>query len=165
MSPEQIQGQEIDQRSDLFAFGIILYEMLTGEHPWRRRSVVDTLHAILHDAPPAMDAATELGAEVAPIVKKLLSKKPAERYPFAEAVLEALASHRINSSAATAAKGKPPTSIAVLPFANMSADKENEYFSDGLSRLLLPRLSRLSFPWRLRRCGVTRLTFPRTRRT
>jgi eukaryotic-like serine/threonine-protein kinase len=48
MSPEQILGQEIDQRCDLFSLGIILYEMLTGQHPWCRTSPVDTLHAILH---------------------------------------------------------------------------------------------------------------------
>ena len=55
MSPEQIQGQDVDARSDLFAFGILLYEMLSGRHPWSRPSAVDTLHAILHDDPPPMD--------------------------------------------------------------------------------------------------------------
>jgi serine/threonine protein kinase len=57
MSPEQILGQEVDRRSDLFAFGIILYEMLNGEHPWLRKSAVDTLHAILHDEPPPQQVA------------------------------------------------------------------------------------------------------------
>ena len=54
MSPEQIQGHPIDQRSDLFAVGIILFEMLTGQHPWPHASVVDTLHAILHEDPPPL---------------------------------------------------------------------------------------------------------------
>jgi serine/threonine protein kinase/Flp pilus assembly protein TadD len=143
MSPEQIQGRAIDQRSDLFAFGIILYEMLTGEHPWRRQSAVDTLHAILHDAPPAMDAASTSCAELASIVRKLLSKDRADRYPCAEAVLDALASHPVSGSAATVAIGKPRASIAVLPFANMSADKENEYFSDGLAEEIIHALSRV----------------------
>ena len=53
MSPEQIRGQAAGPRSDLFAFGIILHEMLTGRHPWPRGSAVDTLHAILHDELPA----------------------------------------------------------------------------------------------------------------
>jgi eukaryotic-like serine/threonine-protein kinase len=91
MSPEQIMGREIDQRSDLFAFGIILYEMLMGQHPWPHKSSVDTLHAILHDDPPPMDAVASLSAELAHIVRRLLCKSPAERYPSAEPVLKALA--------------------------------------------------------------------------
>ena len=51
MSPEQIRGLELDVRSDLFAFGIIFCEMLAGQHPWPRESKLDTMHAILHDAP------------------------------------------------------------------------------------------------------------------
>src|ERR1700736_6558879 len=91
MSPEQILGQEVDQRSDLFAFGIVLYEMLTGGHPWPRKSAVDTLHAILHDDPPPMEAAFPFAEELAGIVQRLLCKTPAERYPLAEAVWEDLA--------------------------------------------------------------------------
>jgi tetratricopeptide (TPR) repeat protein/predicted Ser/Thr protein kinase len=90
MSPEQIQGHPVDQRSDLFAVGIILFEMLTGQHPWPRASVVDTLHAILHDDPPPLHTTTPSGAQLAPIVSKLLCKNPAERYSLAEGVLEAL---------------------------------------------------------------------------
>jgi len=90
MSPEQIQGHPVDQRSDLFAVGIILFEMLAGQHPWPRASVVDTLHAILHDDPPPLHATTPSGAQLAPMVSKLLAKNPAERYSLAEGVLEAL---------------------------------------------------------------------------
>src|SRR5271156_4687148 len=90
MSPEQIQGHPVDQRSDLFAVGIILFEMLTGQHPWPRKSIVDTLHAIVHDDPPPLHATAPSGAQLAPIVRKLLCKNPAERYSLAEGVLEAL---------------------------------------------------------------------------
>src|ERR671932_328420 len=121
MSPEQIEGHEVDQRSDLFAFGIILYEMLTGRHPWRRSSPVDTLHAILHDEPPAIRAATLMDAELAAIVQKALRKAPAERYQTADAILEVLGSGgpRGSSTAASAAV-TPLTSIAVLPFVFLS---------------------------------------------
>ena len=82
MSPEQIQGQDVDARSDLFAFGILLHEMLTGRHPWSRPSSVDTLHAILHDDPPADGRCLPHGgAALAAVVKTLLRKTPAERYP------------------------------------------------------------------------------------
>jgi eukaryotic-like serine/threonine-protein kinase len=87
MSPEQIMGREVDQRSDLFAFGIILYEILTGLHPWPRKAAVDTMHAILHE-PVAMDA---IPANTARIVRKLLRKNPTDRFASAEEVLEALA--------------------------------------------------------------------------
>jgi predicted Ser/Thr protein kinase len=103
MSPEQIQGHPVDQRSDLFAVGIILFEMLTGQHPWPRASVVDTLHAILHDDPPPLHTTTPSGAQLAPIVSKLLCKNPAERYSLAEGVLEAL-----NSRGPANAFGRSP---------------------------------------------------------
>ena len=94
MSPEQILGKEIDRRSDLFAFGIILYEMVTGQQPWPRQSSVDTLHAILHDDPSLM-AATSADAELAAIVQKLLCKNPEERYASAEAVLKAIEHYEV----------------------------------------------------------------------
>jgi serine/threonine protein kinase/tetratricopeptide (TPR) repeat protein len=103
MSPEQIQGHPVDQRSDLFAVGIILFEMLTGQHPWPRASIVDTLHAIVHDQPPPMTVAAPWGAKLAPLVRKLLAKSPAERYPLAEGVLEALNSSMAPQIASVAA--------------------------------------------------------------
>lgn len=117
MSPEQIHGREVDQRSDLFAFGIILYEMLTGRHPWPRPSAVETLHAILHDEPPAVHAASLMHAELGAIVQKLLRKSPAERYQVADAVLEALGSRTAStpSSATSLAGATPLTSIDVRP--------------------------------------------------
>jgi serine/threonine protein kinase len=78
MSPEQIAGQKVDQRSDLFAFGIILYEILTGAHPWGGKSQVDTLHAILHDAPPPMPTGSAMRPELIAVVQRLLRKNPDE---------------------------------------------------------------------------------------
>ena len=142
MSPEQIRGQEVDQRSDLFALGIILYEMLTGQHPWRRTSPADTLHAILHDEPPPMDANSP-GAELAPIVQKLLCKNAAERYPLAEAVLEALAACAAPQGASAAASPKLLTSIAVLPFVFLNKVEERKAFSLGFADALITMLGGL----------------------
>src|ERR1019366_2134297 len=86
MSPEQIAGQKVDQRCDLFAFGIILYEILTGGHHWGRKSQVATLNAILHDAPPPIAAGSAIGPGLIAVVQKLLRKNPDERYLSAEAV-------------------------------------------------------------------------------
>jgi serine/threonine protein kinase len=145
MSPEQIQGREVDQRSDLFAFGIILHEMLTGRHPWPRPSPVDTLHAILHDDPPAIQAASLMHAELAAIVQKLLRKSPAERYQVADAVLEALGSRATSrGSSATSVTGPTPlTSIAVLPFVFLSDVEEGKGLSLGFADALITMLGRL----------------------
>ena len=139
MSPEQIQGQDIDARSDLFAFGILLYEMLSGRHPWSRPSAVDTLHAILHDDPPPMDVLPHGGAALAAIVKTLLRKYPAERYPSAEAVLEALATPAGDRGSSTASVESPKllTSIAVLPFVFLSDVEGNRALSLGFADALI----------------------------
>ena len=142
MSPEQIQGQNIDQRSDLFAFGIMLYEMLTGQHPWPHRSPVDTLHAILHDDPPPMPVTSLMDAELAAIVQKLLRKSPAERYPLAEAVLEVLGSHT-GPQESSAATPIPLTSIAVLPFIFLTEVEERQAWSLGFADALITMLGRL----------------------
>jgi serine/threonine-protein kinase len=138
MSPEQIQGQDVDARSDLFAFGILLYEMLTGRHPWPRPSSVDTLHAILHDDPPSIDASPHVAAELAGVVQTLLRKHPAERYPSTEAVLEALA------TPAAARRSSPNwtnprllTSIAVLPFVFLSDVEDSRALSLGFADALI----------------------------
>jgi non-specific serine/threonine protein kinase len=145
MSPEQIQGREVDQRGDLFAFGIILYEMLTGRHPWPRPSPVETLHAILHDDPPAIQAASLMHAELAAIVQKLLRKSPAERYQVADAVLEALGSRASRESSATGVAGPTPlTSIAVLPFVFLSGVEEGQGLSLGFADALITMLGRLA---------------------
>jgi TolB-like protein/Tfp pilus assembly protein PilF len=139
MSPEQIQGHDVDQRSDLFAFGIMLYEMLTGRHPWPRPSAVETLHAILQDDPPMIDAMPLVGTELAAILQTLLRKRPAERYPHAEAVIEALATPAAaqGSSPANWASPKPLTSIAVLPFVFLSDMEDRKALSLGFADALI----------------------------
>jgi serine/threonine protein kinase len=140
MSPEQILGEDIDQRSDLFSLGITLYEMLTGQHPWPRTSPVDTLHAILHDAPP-FKATSPSDAELAPIVQKLLCKNPLERYSSADAVLEALSSHVAPlRSAPVLASPKLLTSIAVLPFVFLNEVEERKALSLGFADALITML-------------------------
>jgi non-specific serine/threonine protein kinase len=145
MSPEQIHGRQVDQRSDLFAFGIMLYEMLTGRHPWPRPSPVETLHAILHDDPPAVHAASLMHAELGAIVQKLLRKSPAERYQVADAVLEALGSRTASTppSATSLAGATPLTSIAVLPFNFLSGVEDGKGLSLGFADALITMLGRL----------------------
>ncbi len=141
LSPEQILGQSVDQRSDLFAFGLILHEMLTGAHPWPRRSPVDIMHAILHDDPPPIPGAY---GELTTPLRKLLSKTPAERYASAQEVLEALAggvSQQPSSGAAVIPES--PTSIAVLPFVFLNDIEERKALSLGFADALITVLGSL----------------------
>jgi hypothetical protein len=139
MSPEQIQGQDVDARSDLFAFGILLYEMLTGRHPWPRPSAVETMHAILHDDPLPIDASPQVGADLAAIVQTLLRKPPAERYALADAVREALAASAAARGSSTPSSASPKllTSIAVLPFVFLSDVEGSRALSLGFADALI----------------------------
>jgi len=132
MSPEQAKGEEVDARSDIFSFGAVLYEMLSGRRVFARNSSIETMAAILRDEPAALDAP----ANVSSIVTRCLRKSPADRFQTISEVRVAL------EQAATKPSEKQP-SIAVLPFANMSADKENEYFSDGLAEEILNLLAKI----------------------
>ena len=111
MSPEQMTGAPLDHRSDLFSFGIILCELLTGKHPFQRNSKVETMTAILRDPP---DLAVTGNAGLSPgqivLIRRLLAKSPDERYQSIREVRDDLA--RLGSSSTAAAEPeeavKPP---------------------------------------------------------
>lgn len=143
MSPEQARGQTIDARTDVFSLGVVIYEMLAGRTPFQGASAADVFVSILEKAPiPISQLSSDVHPELERIVFKCLEKDRERRYGTAQALageLKALASTA--SSRQTAAKVSP--SIAVLPFANMSADPENEYFCDGLAEELLNSLAKI----------------------
>lgn len=147
MSPEQAQGMAVDHRSDLFSLGIVLYELIAGTTPFRRSNDAATLHAIVHDSPDELTSSQgEVSPQLRSVVARCLAKKPGERYQSADeltADLRSLVESTSSGSSqpATAVSDARP-SIAVLPFANMSADPENEYFSDGLTEELLNVLAK-----------------------
>ncbi len=149
MSPEQAIGQPLDHRTDIFSFGVVLYEMATGRHPFRGSSPTDTLASIIKQTPTslaryAQDAPGELGR----IIEKTLAKAPDERYQTARGLNVDLRQlkRRMESGGTTSVsvaetEGRP--SIAVLPFVDMSRDKEEEYFCDGLAEELINALTKL----------------------
>jgi TolB-like protein len=140
MSPEQARGDVLDERSDIFSFGVVLFEMASGRRPFAGETDLAILAAILDRPAPAIGGAY---ADLDPIIARALAKKPAARYQRAEhllADLRALASGS-RLSAATLRPSGP--SIAVLPFANMSADPDQEYFCDGMAEELISTLARI----------------------
>jgi len=83
MSPEQALGQAVNQRSDLFSFGIVLFEMLTGRHPWHRAAVVEVVHAIIHEDSPELPSSIQNCEEIEKIIRRSLQKNAADRYDSA----------------------------------------------------------------------------------
>jgi serine/threonine-protein kinase len=142
--PEVIEGKDSTPASDLYSLGVVLYQMLTARLPHEADHDAALLYAILHDAPKPLAAhRADVPADVPRIVVKCLEKAHEKRYADARELIEDLRAARRALAADTerpAASERP--SIAVLPFANMSADSENEYFSDGLTEELLNVLAK-----------------------
>jgi serine/threonine-protein kinase len=155
MSPEQAEGKKIDPRSDIFSFGSVLYEMVTGDRAFHGGSGLETLAAVLRDTPRDF-AKTGVDAppEVQDIVMRCLKKDPDQRYQSMSDVKDSLEQiyFATRSGIMTGSSGiwKRPAaaratpSIAVLPFLNLSSDKENEYFSDGLAEEIINALTRIN---------------------
>jgi serine/threonine-protein kinase len=148
MSPEQAEARPTDARSDLFSLGVVLYEMLAGRPPFGGDSLASVLRAILHETPESLAALRPgLPAGLEGLVARLLAKEPAARFPEAGAVIAELRALIGGSAATTASYRAAPTpreaSVAVLPFVNMSADPEQEYFCDGMTEELIAALTRV----------------------
>ena len=133
MAPEQAEGKPLDARSEIFSFGAVLYEVLSGARAFRGNSTAAVLSAVLRDDPAPFDSPADLKR----IVSKCLAKQPADRYSSMTELRTAL--EQISTS--KPAEQKP--SIAVLPFANMSRDADDEYFSDGLAEEIINALVKL----------------------
>jgi serine/threonine protein kinase/Tol biopolymer transport system component len=110
MSPEQVRGQAVDHRSDVFALGCIFFEMLTGKRAFQADSPADTMSAILREDPPELAAINpNLPAALDRIVRHCLEKSPAERFQSAQDLAFQLESLSSASSATQAARALPPS--------------------------------------------------------
>ena len=146
MSPEQIRGETLDARTDLFSFGVIFYELAAGRRPFTGKTPPDVSSAILRDVPePLTRVRPDLPGDLERLVMWCLEKNPRERIQSALDVTNEL--RRLRKVAERGEMERPPSdktaSIAVLPFVNRSRDEEEEYFSDGLADELLNMLAKI----------------------
>jgi serine/threonine-protein kinase len=133
MSPEQAAAKPLDARSDVFSFGAVLYELLAGTRAFTGDSTAQILSAVLRDDPGPLEAPAALQQ----IVTRCLAKDPDRRFQTMADVRHAL-------QHLTAGGVEVTASIAVLPFANLSADRENEYFGDGLAEEIINALAQVA---------------------
>jgi len=148
MSPEQIRGESMDARTDLFSFGVLVYELSTGNRPFAGETFADVSAAILRDGPPSLTSLrSDLPLDLERIIGRCLAKGPRERFQTALDV-----ANELRGLKRTLVPAEPPLhvpqdrpSIAVLPFDNLSGDREQEYFADGIVAEIITGLSRIKW--------------------
>ena len=137
MSPEQLRGEHASARSDIFSFGVLLYECLTGRLPFSGDTSIDVLHAILRAPhPPLRSLLPEISPEWEKLIDRCLAKSVEERCASMEEVLDAL-------SRVAAPVQQPKKSVAVLYFENLSGAEEDEYFRDGMTEDVITELAKI----------------------
>jgi len=142
MSPEQAQGESVDLRSDIWSLGVIFYELLTGELPFKAEHDAALMYMIINEEPHVPSTLDrKIPQSVDMLVMKMLSKDIGSRYQSMDELIDAIMT--LKTELETSERSVKAKAIAVLPFENISAEKENDYFGDGLTEELIANLSRL----------------------
>jgi hypothetical protein len=149
MAPEQARGEPVDARADLFSLGLVLYEMLARRPAFAGPTTAVIFEAILNRQPtPLRDLCPDVPAALERIIGCLLAKDPDARYQTAKTLLDDLRDVQRAMAAGTRPRGsggaaRAPASVAVLPFASLSGDPENEYLADGITEEVISALGHL----------------------
>jgi len=148
MSPEQIKGEDVDQRADIWSLGVTLYEMLAGKPPFQSDYEQGMVYLILNQEPEDLRALRgDVPKALPAIVGKSMAKEREDRYDDMASLLEDIRSIADLNAERTdrfdLPAPIPSRSIAVLPFVNLSADPQQELFCDGLTEELIASLSRI----------------------
>jgi serine/threonine-protein kinase len=142
MSPEQVKGQSLDHRSDLFSLGVVFYEMLLGARPFAGETVAEMTASILRDEPrPLTESRPELPRQLGRIIEHTIQKDPERRFQTARDL-----SNELEQLKEEYDSGLPlldVSSLAVLPLKDLSGDPEQDYFADGMTDLLINNLGRI----------------------
>ena len=141
MAPERVQGQQADHRSDIFSLGATLYEMATGQRPFRGRTSAAVLAAVLKDSPrPSREINPEIPRQLDRVISACLEKDVEQRLQSALDLRNEL--RTLERVAVSADPGHGP-SIAILPFADMSPNKDQGYFCEGIAEEIINAISRI----------------------
>jgi serine/threonine protein kinase/tetratricopeptide (TPR) repeat protein len=143
MSPEQLRGQPADARSDVWALGVMLHEMAAGQRPFQGHTSFELSSAILRETPQPLPG--QVPPALRAVVSKCLAREPRERYRTAGELRAALEAAHATPGFSHASTPATPAkrSVAVLPFVNLSADPENEFFADGITEDVIAQLSKM----------------------
>ena len=145
MSPEQVTGERVDGRSDIFAVGCLLYEMLTGRRLFTGSTPQEVIANLLHERLPDLSAFDPLAPrELRQIVARCVARAPARRFESSQDLAMALRALLTGSAAAHPRQGRTRgKSLAVLPFINAGADPQLEFLTDGITESIINSLSQL----------------------
>ena len=141
-APEQLLGDEVDERADLFSAGVMLFEMLAGRPPFSGKTLAAIAQSVLHEAPPVLTGSPAVSAADR-ILHRALSKRPEERYPTADALVADLRAALQLAAGDSVAEARPMLRLAVLPFRLLKRDPDTDYLGLSLADALVSSLTGL----------------------